>query len=313
MHLDRIYIEVSNICNLQCHFCPEVERGNQILSLEKFKFVLQQVRPFTSRVCLHVMGEPLAHPEFSGLIELCTQNQLEVLITTNATLLRIENVSALLSPAVSQVNISLQSFAANLKSSDYFDALERYLSPIFNFVDQAKLLRPDLYVQFRLWNQGAVESEIESRANQQILTKLEDKFSVQIDPTKIELKFKKSFPLGGRVSIQFDSRFRWPSLQDEVLSEQGFCHALTSHIAIHADGKVVPCCLDKEAKINLGNIFETNFSEILKSDRVQNMKRGFARGELCESLCKRCDFIQRFANKAARIKSASRHLKESVL
>lgn len=312
MHFNRIYIEVSNICNLQCHFCPEVERTNQVLSREKFESILKQVRPYTDQVCLHVMGEPLAHPEFSELVELCSQNHLQVQITTNATLLRNQNVTALLSPFVRQVNISLQSFAANLKSEDYYDKLERYLTPIFNLVKEAREKRPDLFIQFRMWNQGAEESELEAKVNRQMLLRLEEFFGVQIDFSKINLKFKKAYPLGGRFSVQFDSRFRWPNIDDEILSEDGFCHALTSHIAIHADGKIVPCCLDKEAKIELGNIFETPFAEILSSSRLQKMKAGFAKGKLFESLCQRCDFIQRFAGKADRLATRA-HVKEFIL
>ncbi len=311
MHFNRIYIEVSNICNLQCHFCPEVERANQILSQEKFESILDQVRPFTDQVCLHVMGEPLAHPEFSQFVDLCAQKNLQVHITTNASLMKPQNVQALLTPAVRQVNISLQSFAANLKSEDYRDKLDRYLKPIFEFVQKAREVRPDLYIQFRMWNQGAEESPLEARVNQQMLEEVEQAFGVKVDFSKVNLKFKKSYPLGGRFSVQFDSRFRWPNMQDEILSEVGFCHALTSHIAIHADGKVVPCCLDKEAKIELGNVFETPFSEILASERLQKMKSGFAKGELCESLCQRCDFIQRFAGKAERLRS--NQVKEQIL
>ncbi len=305
MHFNRIYIEVSNICNLKCHFCPEVERSNQVLSRENFAFILQQVKPFTEQVCLHVMGEPLAHPEFSDLVELCAQNKLQVQITTNATLLRRQNVAALLSPIVRQVNISLQSFAANLQSDDYHDKLERYLAEIFELISQVRLKRPDLYLQLRLWNQGAQESARESSVNQFILERLEEYFGIRVDFSKIDLQFKKAFPLGGRFSIQFDSRFRWPNINDEVVNDAGFCHALSSHIAIHADGRVVPCCLDKEAKIDLGNIFETQFSEILEGERLIKMKAGFARGELCEGLCQRCNFIQRFAGKANRLASQS--------
>lgn len=306
MRFNRVYIEVSNICNLQCHFCPEVERANQILSKENFEEILRQVKPYTDQVCLHVMGEPLAHPDFASFVDLCSAAELQVQITTNATLLKPQNVEALLSKAVRQVNISLQSFAANLKSDDYFEKLERYLNSIFQFVDRACKERPDLYVQFRLWNQGAVESDLESKVNLEMLKRIEEKFQVQVDFSKINLRFKKSYPLGQKFSIQFDSRFRWPNMNDEILSDIGFCHALTSHIAIHADGKVVPCCLDKEAKIELGNIFETKFSEILASERLQNMKKAFAKGIACETLCQRCDFIQRFSLKANRLNANSK-------
>ena len=317
MHFNRIYIEVSNICNLQCHFCPEVERANQILSTEKFTFILREVAPYTDQVCLHVMGEPLAHPEFSELVGECGQQNLKVQITTNATLLRPKNVLALLSPQVRQVNISLQSFAANLNSDEKSVGscqvkLQQYLDSIFEFSKKAQELRPDLFVQFRMWNDGAIESALEAEINSLMLKKVEEYFSVEIDFSKIDLQFKKSFPLGGRFSIQFDSRFRWPNMKDDILSEIGFCHALSSHIAIHADGKVVPCCLDKEAKINLGNIFETRFSEILEGSRLNKMKSGFAAGKLCEDLCQRCDFVTRFAGKAKRISLKNQIAKEFV-
>ncbi len=301
MRFDRIYIEVSNICNLKCHFCPEVERANQILALENFENILIQVKPHTDQVCLHVMGEPLAHPHFSELISLCEKHQLKVQITTNATLLSEKNLLALMSPTVRQVNISLQSFAANLKSTDYEAKLERYFQSIFRLTEMARQERPDLYIQFRMWNQGATDGPLEDQVNREMLLRLEKKFACEIDFSKINLRFKKTAPLGGRFSVQFDSRFRWPSMDDEILSEQGFCHALTSHIAIHADGTLVPCCLDKEAKINLGNIYQTAFSELLKSQRLQKMKIGFASGELCEGLCQRCDFINRFQDKAQRL------------
>jgi radical SAM protein with 4Fe4S-binding SPASM domain len=309
LRFDRIYIEVSNICNLKCHFCPEVERGQQILAIENFENIISQVKNFTDQVCLHVMGEPLAHPKFAELISVCAKHKLKVQITTNATLLNAQNIAALLLPAVRQVNISLQSFAANLKSADYQKKLNRYLNSIFHFTDLAAELRSDLYIQFRMWNQGASDGELEEQVNQKILLNLEEHFGIAIDHSKIQLKFKKTAPLGGRLSVQFDSRFRWPNLEDEMISDIGFCHALTSHIAIHADGTVVPCCLDKEAKIVLGNIYKTSFSEILQSPRLQAMKSGFASGTLCESLCRRCDFISRFQSKATRLRGSIRSKK----
>lgn len=305
MHFDRVYIEVSNICNLKCHFCPEVERAQQILSIENFENIIGQVKAYTDQVCLHVMGEPLAHPQFSELISICASHNVKVQITTNASLLNVKNLEALLATNVRQVNISLQSFAANLKSRDEQPKLERYIKAIFNFTELARLKRPDLYVQFRMWNEGASDSEREEQVNRRIIAKLEEHFATRIDHSKINLRFKKSAPLGGRFSLQFDSRFRWPDLNDEMISDQGFCHALTSHIAIHADGTIVPCCLDKEARINLGNIYETPFSAILESPRLQAMKMGFASGVLCESLCQRCDFISRFQTKAARLNLAA--------
>jgi radical SAM protein with 4Fe4S-binding SPASM domain len=86
-------------------------------------------------------------------------------------------------------------------------------------------------------------------------------------------------------------------MQDPDQGEKGFCHALSQQIGIHADGTVVPCCLDKEAVIKLGNIFETPFEEILKSQRLLEMSKGFKNLQLKEELCRKCTYIKRFDGK----------------
>lgn len=289
----RVYIEISNICNLQCDFCPEVERNKKVMSFELFKEVIDQVKDLTDEVAFHLMGEPLAHPQFTEFLGYCEQQKVAVNLTTNGTLLDHKNrESELLSPTVRQVNFSLQSYLSNYPGRP----IDEYMSRIYKFTRRALQERPDLYINYRLWN---IKSDLSAAP---ILKSIENEFSHTVDSeNEIDVAFRKSRRIMGRLYLHFDSRFVWPSLKLPVSSESGFCYGLKSHFGIHADGTVVPCCLDKEAAVPLGQVAPNRFDAVLtalRSERAQNLREGFDKFEAREDLCKRCTFIRRFDKKA---------------
>jgi radical SAM protein with 4Fe4S-binding SPASM domain len=284
----RVYVEIGNICNLQCSFCPEVDRTKFRLEAEAFRKTLEQVKPFADMVCFHVMGEPLAHPEFARFVEIAGELELPVEITTNGTLLNEAIERALFHPFVRQVNFSLQSFFDNFPRAK----ADTYLNNIFAFCHKAFAVRPDLYLNFRLWNLTSEKHYDDT--NELILQKIEKEFQVNIN-RKVDPAFRKSKNVVNRLYLHFDSRFEWPNPKSPVVSDKGRCHGTVSHLAVHADGTVVPCCLDKEANIPLGNLSQNSFAEIVAGERTKSMQQGFARGQLREDLCKRCTYIQRFA------------------
>lgn len=288
---ERIYIEISNICNLQCDFCPPVERNKKVMDLENFEKVLLQVRDKTKEVALHLMGEPLGHPQFEEILNVCTKLSVPVNLTTNGVLLTPKKIEMLLKPIVRQVNISIHSFEANYRLKD----VEPYISKVFSFVDKAFEERADLYINYRIWDLSEPMSL--SPKNELIRTLIEKKYNFEFSQLNVDIRRVKGYKILNRLYINFDSRFEWPSLNQPIRSEKGFCHALTHHIGIHADGTVVPCCLDKEAAIPLGNCLESSLDTILTSARAVEMKAGFQQKLLKESLCQRCDFAKRFDRK----------------
>lgn len=290
--LERIYIEISNICNLQCSFCPEVERPQQVMSLEKFEAIIKQAVPLAKQVCLHLMGEPTAHPQFAKIIELCEKYDAKVMLTTNGTLLK-RHQQTLSSPSVVQINFSVHSFRDNFADKE----LHGYLLPILEFSRWLHEKNPSTYINYRLWNLGAGDAG--EAANADVYDLVERYFDVTINRRQGNGRFK-SKRVWERVYFHFDSRFEWPHPDLPLRGETGTCHALKSHAAIHADGTVVPCCLDKEARLPLGNCLETPLSEVLQSDRAQKMRAGFESGQLIEDLCRRCDYVSRFDKKAKR-------------
>lgn len=283
----RVYIEITNICNLQCSFCPVVERDKQIMSPKLFEKLIKDVAPLTEQVCLHLMGEPLAHPEFPLIVELCERENVKINLTTNGILLHRYQDLLTTSPAFHQINFSIHSFKDNFKDKD----ITPYLLDILNFSKLAHERKPELYLNYRLWN--IEDHNIQQDSNLDIINTIANFYQIEIN-NEIDVASVKSKRIWNRVYLHFDSKFIWPALSLPQIATTGFCHGLTSHIGIHADGTVVPCCLDKEACIKLGKVSETPLTEILNSDRAKNMKEGFRQKKLQESLCQRCDYIKRF-------------------
>ena len=293
MRFFRTYIEISNICNLQCTFCPEVEREKKILSTDQFRKILKQVLPYSDQICLHLMGEPLAHPDFEKIIQICNEEKAVIHLTTNGTYLHKFGFETFLNASsLRQINFSLHSYKDNYPDKD----IRPYLFDILQFSKQAMEEKPELYINYRLWN--LPEATGKKDENQEIIDYICEYFQVPVNE-RIDVRFKKSKNIAGRVYFHFDTRFEWPSMNDPIREQRGFCHALSQQIGIHADGTVVPCCLDKEANIALGNVLEKSFEEILNSPRLQKMREGFQKHLLVEELCQKCTFIKRFDNKTA--------------
>lgn len=291
----KINIEISNICNLQCSFCPEVIRTKQLMPLDLFQQIIQQAAPLTEQVCFHLMGDPLVHPKLTEMVKICEQEKVSIFFVTNGVLLRPEKYQLLTNPAFRQINFSLHSFPDNFPQKNF----ATYLEQIFNFVDFAFEKRPDLYINFRLWNlsepanKSASDPAEAKEKNQSMLESICKKYDVPMI-SKIDVRTKKSWNLKNRLYLHFDTEFIWPSLDLPVLGTTGTCYGLSSHFGILVDGTVVPCCLDKEGNIPLGRIQDQPLVEILNSSKSKAIRDGFKRKKLLEGLCQRCQYIERF-------------------
>jgi radical SAM protein with 4Fe4S-binding SPASM domain len=286
----KVYIEISNLCNLQCSFCPEVKRGKKILSVKEFKKIITEVTPFTDNITLHLMGEPLLHPSFQDILEIINSSSLRLDLTTNGILLKKHKDLLLQSKAIRQINFSVQSYLDNFPDR----GIEDYLQLILDFTRSSQVVRPDMFINFRLWNL-LTETKIPDEVHD-LLQRFALVFHSEL-PHTLDVRSKKSWKLTDKVRIHWDTRFEWPSLQNKNYGPHGYCYGLKSHIGIHADGQVVPCCLDKEANINLGNIFDSSLKEILDTDRAQSIIKNFEQRKVIEELCQKCSFKDRFSKK----------------
>ncbi len=283
----KVNIEISNICNLQCSFCPEVIRNKGWMDLHLFQTIIEQVAPLTQQVCFHLMGDPLVHPHLEELVDICHARSVKIFLVTNGVLLREKQADLLLHPAFRQVNFSLHSFHDNFKNRDP----SQYLDRIFTYTENAFKKRSDLYINYRLWNLS--ESRGTDFKNQDMLSRIEERFEIKIKPN-VDVRSQKSQRLKNRLYVHFDTEFTWPSLDLPPLGTAGRCHGLSTHFGILVDGTVVPCCLDKEGSIPLGKIQDEPLLDILKSPKAQRILKGFRDGKLVEDLCQRCQYIERF-------------------
>lgn len=285
----KVYIEISNICNLKCSFCPTTKRKAEHMTLANFKHILQEIKPYSKYIYLHVKGEPLFHPNLSEMLEVAKKEDFFVNITTNGAL--ICNSSELLLGEYSprQINFSLHSFDGKLESIDY----NNYLDNIMNFTEKS-LLKNQTYISLRLWNFNRDDGDsILQKGNRYILDKIEKKFNLDYKISEL-LVPGKGLKIVDKLYINSDMEFRWPELSDTHYEEAGFCYGLRNQIAILVDGAVVPCCLDGEGVINLGNVFQESFKNIIESERAQAIYEGFSNNRAVEELCKKCQFKEKF-------------------
>ena len=272
----KVYVEISNICNLKCSFCPGTIRKPKRMNTEEFKTVLNKIKPYTDFLYFHLLGEPLCHPDLAEFLNIADKMGFNVIITTNGTLLNKNKDILLNSKSHYKTVISLHSFEAN----DNKISFQKYLDDCFSY---AKVAENEKIVVLRLWNNGGKDS-----LNNEILAKLENYFP------KPWVEERNGTRIGQKIYIQYGDKFDWPALENDNINEKVFCYGLRDQIGILADGTVVPCCLDNNGEINLGNIFESDLGEIINSPKALNIYNGFSNRTACEELCKRCSFVRKF-------------------
>ena len=261
------------------------------MDIDLFERVIQQVSPLTDQVCLHLMGEPLLHPKLAEMVEICSKYNTRIFLVSNGVLFREKHQNILKAPIFRQICFSLHSYPDNFGQRDP----SVYLQRIFDFTDLVLQERPELYINFRLWNLQDVRGTTSS--NIDMLQKISQHYQKALDVEHFDVRRGKSIRITGRLYLHFDTEFTWPSLDIPLLQERGTCYGLRSHFGILADGTVVPCCLDKEGVIPLGNIAKQNILDVLEGTRAKKILKGFREGRLEEDLCKRCNYIERFDKK----------------
>lgn len=285
----KIYIEITNICNLSCDFCPTTVRKPEFMSIALFHKILKQIKAHTDYIYLHVKGEPLLHPELDKLLDLCGEEGFKVNLTTNGTMINKLKDTLLSKPALRQINFSLHSFDGNEGALNK----EEYLGNILSFAKEA-LLKTEFIIALRLWNYEEDNlTGIESKKNDMMLAAIEKEFNIQDRIAEKVLPYR-GVKISERLYLNQDRQFQWPDLQENEDDGKGFCYGLRNQIAILVDGTVVPCCLDGEGIIALGDINTANFTEIIEGERARNMMEGFSRREAVEELCRKCGYRKRF-------------------
>ena len=277
--LKRVYIEITNVCNLRCDFCPGTRREARFLSPAELRLLAGKLRGHTSYLYFHVMGEPLLHPELGELLGIAAEEGFRACLTTNGTLLEEKTDLLLAAPALHKLSVSLHSAEGN-----GLEKLGDYLAGVWE--SALALSGAGVICALRLWNIGGAEER-----NGEIYAFLREKLGVH--PLELPRPRQGSWRLGERLYLERAEKFDWPDL-DAPETGTRFCLGLRDQAAVLCDGTVAPCCLDHEGDVPLGNLLEQELEEILASPRARAVYEGFSQGKPSEELCRRCGFAARF-------------------
>lgn len=270
----KIYLEITNICNLDCSFCHKTKREKKFLSKEDFSLLAEKIRPYTDYLYLHLMGEPLLHPELSLILRISHSMGFHTTVATNGVRIK-EAEEALLSVPLYKITFSLHSYEANREMKK---SLTEYVNDIISFCKKAE--KNGTICVLRLWNEGG-----ENELNPAIMSLLKEEFTFREN--------RKGYTLSDKIYLEEAEKFIWPD-ENAPTQDVHFCMGLRDHIGVLSDGSVVPCCLDADGSIILGNLFNEDLRSIIESDRARSIYDGFSEGKAKESLCRRCQYATRF-------------------
>ncbi|MBQ8337072.1 MAG: radical SAM protein [Bacteroidaceae bacterium] len=269
--ITRCYLEITNICNLDCLFCPKTSRPKRSLSPDEFDELTSRLQGKVKFLYFHLMGEPLLHAHLPEFIVMARNKGFIPVLTTNGTLL--SRAQAVLDALPHKVQISLHSHEGNGKENP-----EQYIDDVMRFSLAAA--SKGVIIVLRLWNQGGYDKD-----NERLLSLVSN--YVPVPWTQRH----DGWRVAENIYIEYGRMFEWPDGdRAENADEEAFCYALRNQIGVLVDGTVVPCCLDSAGAIGLGNLFEQQLDEILASPRAKAIYDGFTKHTAVEPLCRRCGY-----------------------
>ncbi|MGL2822165.1 radical SAM/SPASM domain-containing protein [Helicobacter pylori] len=274
----KIYIELSDICGLQCSFCPNPKNIRGVMPLELFEKICKEAAPLTPIITLHVLGDPCKLKNLNYYLSTAKRFSLKVDLVTSGAYLH--NFETLLQDAIYQISISLD---AGLDNHNKLNQ-HRYIQKILEFCRYKCEKNSEVFLNLRIQ-----DSTLEKHQNL-IKPFLESFECVSLETLKSQGRarlFKKSF-------LNIQKTFKWPNLNaPNPLNQESktpYCYGLIKQIAILSDGVVVPCCMDTQAHINLGDLNHMPLKDILNSQKAMAIKTHFLKGEALELLCKNCSY-----------------------
>ena len=271
----KIYVEITNNCNLNCSFCSVNKKIKKEMSLEEFKTIIDKIKKYTDYIYIHIKGEPLLHSKLDDILSICDKNNIQVNITTNGTLLKVRKDILLKHKSVRQINVSLHSE----------NSIRNYFEDVFNV---CKELSKSIYINYRLWT---LEDYALDKQSTIIVDKIIKSYNLSTELVE-KLKNEKNVTIDINTFVNKNNLFTWPN-ESLGLNIDSKCYGLIDHIGILADGTIVPCCLDSDGVINLGNIFKDDLEKILNSELAKNIIEGFKNNKSYCKLCKNCNFKER--------------------
>lgn len=268
--LKRVYLEITNSCNLNCPFCTN-DKGNGFLTLQEIDDYLNQIKPFCNYIYLHILGEPTLHSNFNEILDLLDKKAFSLQLVTNGTLLH-KYPNILTHKCLRKLSISIHSIN-NIDIDDkYFETINKLIHENTNS-----------YIELRFYDKENLDTKLKDYLNY-----LKHEFSFEITPKLNSYKLKQN------TYVYFEELFKWPNINDPYLSDIGTCHGAIDMIAINSNSDVTICCLDPKAINSIGNLKKQTLNDILDSDVYKQYVLDFKDHKLTSKLCQKCSYRLRF-------------------
>ena len=268
--LKRVYLEITNSCNLNCPFCTN-EKGNNFLPIDEIKNYIDQIKPICNYIYLHILGEPLLHPNFEEILEYLDNKQMHLQLVTNGTLLyKYPNI--LNHSCIRKLSISIHSI-------NNININEQYFLTINKLIEN----NTDKKIELRFYDKNNLSNQLNDYLNY-----LKNKYSFELTSKINSYKIKEN------TYIYFEELFNWPQITDKDISNTGTCRGAIDMIAINCNSDVTICCLDPKAYNKIGNLKKNTLADILNSDLYLNYIKEFNSRIISSELCKKCSYRLRF-------------------
>ena len=199
---NRIYIEITNKCNLSCSFCKKSTRPLKEMSVSEFKEVISKVKDYTNTICLHVKGEPLLHSNLNEILNICDDNNISISLTTNGTLLKAKIKELVKHKSLSKIHISLNAEVNNLN----------YLNDIFKAVS---IFPQDKIIIYRLWAQK--ENKLDEKSTK-VVEKLKEYYCLSTETVE-KIKKEKNIKIDINKYVDDDGIINLGNIFEENLKD----------------------------------------------------------------------------------------------
>jgi radical SAM protein with 4Fe4S-binding SPASM domain len=280
-----VSVELTNFCNLKCPQClsgsGQMKRKQGFMEIELFRKVMQELTPYLYNVNLYFQGEPMLHPQFFTFLSLC--NTTNSVVSTNGHFLSEENSEKLAGSGLKKLIISLDGIDQETYSVYRINGnAEKVVDGIRNITSARTKQNSSLKIEIQFLVNSFNEHQIPQvkELAKEVNARLRLKSMQIIDKSEI----------GSWLPI--DKRFRRYLLKDgEYVINNSLpdrCARLWFNPVVTWDGKVVPCCFDKDAEYVMGDLNTDSFSEIWDGPKYRIFRKSILTGRHMIEICRNC-------------------------
>ncbi len=282
-------IEPTNLCNLNCPECPSgsgiLTRPIGNLNFREFKSWIDQIKSTGFYVQLFFQGEPFLNKNLPEMVKYAQQNNIYISISTNGHFINDSNVDFILDNAPDKLIYSVdgldESTYQKYRVGGTFKQVNDGLKTLIKRKNERGLKKPYVEFQFIVMKQNEHQLDDVLSYGKNVGVDMVVFKTMQISSYENAIKFLPSNKNYRRYIVENGSY----KIKNKM---NNHCFALWRTSVITWDGKVVPCCFDKDAEYNLGVLNGRSFQEVWKSGQYQNFRQRVLNSRKSINICTNC-------------------------